>query len=54
MRSLHFFIKIAFFQQFFSSSFVAQIDNWLWYHDKKKTGERDAENCIAIGSVEVE
>ncbi len=43
-----------YFQQFFSFSLVAQIGNWLWHYDVKKTGEHDVEDCIRTGSVEVE
>ncbi len=44
----------SFFQQFFSSSFVAQIGNWLCYYDAKKTVEHNVEDCSGINSVEVE
>ncbi len=43
-----------FFQHFFSSSFVAEIGNWLELYNVKKTGEHDVEDCIRIELVEVE
>ncbi len=43
-----------FFQQLFSSYFVAQMENWLPNYDVKQNCEHDVEYCIGIGSVEVE
>ncbi len=43
-----------FFQEYFSSGFIAKIKNWLWCYDVKKTCEHDVQGCLGIGSGEVE
>ncbi len=42
-----------FFHNFYRSSFVARIGNWLWFLDAKKTCEQDVEESIRIGLVQV-
>ncbi len=47
-------LKSPSFLTIFSSYSVAQIGNWFLYYDVEKTCEHEVEDCIGIGSVEIE